>query len=292
VLLMRRAGPALVLVCALAGAAAAPAVQARLRVNGSTTVNPVVSEAAAILRSEAGLEIEVDTVGGSSGGIAALADGRADVGMSSRPLTGRDTERFPGVDFRAVRIGVDAVALVVSLDVWESGLRCLGRGQVRALYESEVSNWSAVGGPDQRVAFFNKEPGRGTWEVFARWLYGSSERAPLVNLPEVGSNEEGRSKVASTRGAITVLSAAWADGERTFALGICDGEGGEVPPTAEAIAAGRYPLARPLFVVTEGAPQGAAKQLVDFILGARGQALVSRHGYLPVGQGAQGSAAP
>ncbi len=260
--------------------------------NGSTTVNPVVSEAAAILRSEAGLAIEVDTVGGSSGGIAALADGRAELGMSSRPLTERDAERFPGVDFRAVRIGVDAVALVVSRDIWESGLRCLGREQVRALYESEVSNWSALGGPDRRVAFFNKEPGRGTWEVFANWLYGTSERAPLVSLPEVGSNEEGRSKVASTRGAITVLSAAWADGARTFALGICDGEDGAVQPSTDAIASGAYPLARPLFVITEGPPRGAAKQLVDFILGERGQALVSRHGFLPVGQGAQGSTAP
>ncbi len=270
----------------------APAAEAKLRINGSTTVNPVVSEAAAILRSEAGLEIEVDTAGGSSGGIAALADGRADVGMSSRPLTERDAERFPGVDFRAVRIGVDAVALVVSRDVWESGLRCLGRDQVRALYEGRISRWSALGGPDRRVAFFNKEPGRGTWEVFAHWLYGGSDEAPLVSLPEVGSNEEGRSKVASTRGAITVLSAAWADGERTFALGICDGVGGEVRPTPEAIAVGRYPLARPLFIVTDGPPTGAAKELVDFILGARGQALVSRHGYLPIDAGALSSSAP
>ncbi|NNL67375.1 MAG: phosphate ABC transporter substrate-binding protein [Myxococcales bacterium] len=289
---MGRAARALALFWALGGLAAAPAAHAKLRVNGSTTVNPVVSEAAAILRSEAGLEIEVDTVGGSSGGIAALADGRAEVGMSSRPLTERDAERFPGIDFHAVRVGVDAVALVVSRDVWESGVRCLGREQVRALYEGEIANWSALGGPDRRVAFFNKEPGRGTWEVFVQWLYGASERAPLVSLPEVGSNEEGRSKVASTRGAITVLSAAWADGERTFALGVCDAEGDEVRPTEAAIAAGRYPLARPLFIITDGAPQGAAKRLVDFILGARGQALVARHGYLPVGEGAQGVAAP
>ena len=63
-------------------------------------------------------------------------------------------------------------------------------------------------------------------------------------------------------------------------------------PYAEAIAAGRYPLARPLYVVTNGPPRGAAKELVDFILGARGQALLSRHGYVPIDRGAQGSGAP
>jgi phosphate transport system substrate-binding protein len=267
---------------ALAGLAAVAvgAADAALRVNGSTTVNPVVSEAAAVLRAEQGLEIQVDTAGGSAGGIAALADDRADVAMASRPLVAGDFERFPGVDFHATRIGTDAVALVVSRDVWQGGVRCLGRRQVRGLYEGTIGNWRQVGGPDRRVVFFDKEPGRGTWEVFAAWLYGTADAAPLVSLPTVGSNEEGRSKVASTRGAITQLSAAWADGERTFSLGICDG-GAIRRPTAAAIEAGDYPLARPLLVITRGAPHGAARQLIDFILGGRGQALVERHGYYP-----------
>lgn len=45
--------------------AAAPAP---LRVNGSTTINPVVVEASEILRKERGLVIQVDTQGGSWGG--------------------------------------------------------------------------------------------------------------------------------------------------------------------------------------------------------------------------------
>lgn len=41
-----------------------------VRVNGSTTVNPVVVEAAEALRAGRGMTIHVDTQGGSSGGIA------------------------------------------------------------------------------------------------------------------------------------------------------------------------------------------------------------------------------
>lgn len=185
------------------------------------------------------------------------------------------------MDFRSFKIGSDALALVVSSDVHASGLRCLGREQVRALYEGTVGNWREVGGPDQRVVFFNKEPGRGTWEVFATWLYGSVAKAPLVSLPEVGSNEEGRSKVGSTRGAITQLSAAWADGVRTFAVPICTARGA-VGPTASNVEAGDYPLVRPLFVITDGEPTGAARRLIDLVLGERGQLLVERHGYLPL----------
>lgn len=260
-------------------AAAAPA-SAALRISGSTTVNPVVSEAAAILRAEGGLEIIIDTAGGSSGGIAALGDGRADMAMSSRPLNADDSKRYPGVSFHPVRIGTDALALVVSRDVWQGGVRCLTSQQVADLYEGRIANWAALGGPDQRVVFFNKEPGRGTWEVFANWLYGSAAQAPLVSLPEVGSNEEGRSKVASTRGAITQLSAAWADGESSFSVAICDAAGEASAPTSERIMDGRYPLARPLYVITRGAPQGAASELIDFVLGPRGRVLLERYGYL------------
>lgn len=264
----------------LAAAMVRPALAAEaLRVNGSTTVNPVVAEAAEILRAEAGMAIVVDTQGGSSGGIAALADGRAEVAMSSRPVSEDDRRKFPGVDFRSHPIGTDAVALVVSRDVWEGGVKALSREEMQGIYAGRIGNWRQLGGPDRRIAFFNKEPGRGTWEVFAHWLYGDPHQAPLVSFPEVGANEEARTKVASTRGALSPLSAAWADGERVFALGVRRGEE-VVTATPEALAAGVYPISRPLLLVTDGEPRGAARRLLAFLRSPRGQELVRRHGYL------------
>lgn len=266
----------------LAGLLTPAASEARLRVSGSTTVNPVVVDAAAVLRRERSLEIVIDTLGGSSGGIAALGDGRAEVAMASRDLNDADRTRYPNVAFHGTVIGVDALGLVVSRDVWEGGVRSLSRDEVRALYEGRIANWRELGGPDRRVVFFNKEPGRGTWEVFAEWAYGDAAKAPLVSLPEVGANEEARNKVSTTRGAITQLSAAWADGESTFAVAI-ETEGGDpVQPEAAAVTAGRYPLGRQLFLFTDGPPAGEAKVLIDFLLSPTGQELLGRHGYLPV----------
>jgi phosphate transport system substrate-binding protein len=253
-----------------------------LRVNGSTTVNPVVAEAAEALRAERGMTIHVDTQGGSSGGIAALGDGRAEVAMISRPLEPEDRTRYPRIRFQPVQIGSDAVALVVSRDVWEGGVRALSKEQVRGLYEGRVKSWKELGGPDRRIVFFNKEPGRGTWEVFAHWLYGDPKKAPLVSWPEVGANEEARNKVASTPGAISQLSSAWADGRQVFALGVRVDGGRTVRPDLAAVRDGSYPLARQLFVVTDGPAQGESKVLIDFLLGPRGQALVKKHGYLPL----------
>jgi len=145
-----------------------------LKINGSTTVNLPVAEAAEILRSERGMSIQLDTQGGSSGGISMLGDGLVQIGMSSKPVGDEDRAKYRKVAFSATQIGEDAVAMVVSRDVWESGVHALTKEEIAGIYEGRITNWREVGGSDRRVVFFNKEPGRGTWEVFVHWLYGNA----------------------------------------------------------------------------------------------------------------------
>jgi phosphate transport system substrate-binding protein len=255
-----------------------------LKINGSTTVNLPVAEAAEILRAEKGMDIQVDTQGGSSGGIAMLGDGQVQIGMASKPVSDDDRAKYPKVQFNPVHIGEDAVAMIVSKDVWDSGVHALSKAQVKDIYEGKVKNWKDVGGSDARIAFFNKEPGRGTWEVFAHWVYGDPKLAPAVSFPEVGGNEETRNKVASTRGAMSPLSSSWADGKTVFALGIKGDDGKIIEPTFANIATHKYPMSRPLFLITNGQPTGNAKTFADFLLSDRGQALVRKHGYLSLDQ--------
>ena len=252
-----------------------------LKINGSTTVNLPAAEAAEILRVEQKMDIQIDTQGGSSGGISMLGDGLIQIGMASKPVSDDDRAKFPKVKFDEIHVGQDAVAIIVSKDVWDSGVHALTKQQIREIYESKITNWKDVGAKKSiRIAFFNKEPGRGTWEVFAHWVYGDPKKAPQVSFPEVGGNEETRNKVSSTRGALSQLSSSWADGKKVFALGIKGDDGKVVDPTNENIANKSYPLSRPLFLLTNGEPTGAAKTFVDFMLGDRGQELVKKHGYM------------
>ena len=251
-----------------------------LKINGSTTVNLPAAEAAEILRAEKGMQIQVDTQGGSSGGISALGDGLVQIGMSSKPVAAEDRTKYPKVQFKEIHIGEDAVAMIVSADVWEGGVKALTRQQIADIYERKITNWKDVGGADQRIVFFNKEPGRGTWEVFAKWVYGDPKKAPQVSFPEVGGNEETRNKVGSTRGAMSQLSSSWADAKKVYALGIKGDDGAVVESSAANIANHKYPMSRPLFLLTNGEPQGDAKTYVDFLLSTRGQEIVKKHGYL------------
>ena len=253
-----------------------------LKINGSTTVNLVAAEAAENLRTEQKLNIQIDTQGGSSGGISSLGDGLAQIGMISKPLSGEDRAKYPKCDFKVVEIGADAVALIVSKDVWDGGVKALSKQQVRDIYESRITNWKDVGGKDQRIAFFNKEPGRGTWEVFANWAYGDHKKAPEASFPEVGGNEETRSKVAGTRGALSQLSSSWADRKTVFALALLNDAGEPIQPTSANVANHSYPMSRPLSLITNGDPAGDVKTFVDYMLGEKGQALMTKNGYLPL----------
>jgi phosphate transport system substrate-binding protein len=255
-----------------------------LKINGSTTVNLPVAEAAENLRAEKKMQIQVDTQGGSSGGISMLGDGQVQIGMSSKHLGAADQAKFPKVQFKEIHIGEDAVAMIVSKDVWDGGVKAVTKQQLADIYEGRIKNWKDVGGPNQRIAFFNKEPGRGTWEVFVHWVYGDAKRAPQVSLPEVGGNEETRNKVASTRGGLSQLSSSWADGKKVFALGIKSDGGEIITPANENIASRKYPMSRPLFLLTDGEPKGDVKVFVDYMLSPAGQALVRKHGYLSLDQ--------
>lgn len=255
-----------------------------LKINGSTTVNLPVAEAAEILRVERKMNIQVDTQGGSAGGISMLGEGLVQIGMISKHVSDDDRAKYPQVAFQEIQIGEDAVGVIVSRDVWEGGVKVLSKQQLRDIYEGKIKNWKQIGGPDRRIVFFNKEPGRGTWEVFTHWIYGDSKKAPPVSYPEVGGNEETRNKVASTRGSMSQLSSSWVDHKTIFALSIKSDAGEPVAPTVENIAKRKYPLSRPLFVLTAGNPAGPAKILIDFLLSPRGQALVRKHGYLSLDQ--------
>jgi phosphate transport system substrate-binding protein len=269
---------------ALAGFPLFTASADTLKINGSTTVNLPAAEAAEILRVEKKMDIQIDTQGGSAGGISMLGEDLVQIGMISKHVSDDDRAKFPKVAFREIHVGEDAVALIVSKDVWDGGVKAITKQQAADIYEGRIKNWKELGGPDKRIAFFNKEPGRGTWEVFVHWVYGSAKKAPQVSFPEVGGNEETRNKVASTKGALSQLSSSWADGKTVFALAIKSESGEEIHPTNENIAAHKYPLSRPLFLLTNGEPTGDAKTYVDFVLSERGQDLVEKHGYLKLSE--------
>ncbi|NUV98715.1 phosphate ABC transporter substrate-binding protein [Streptomyces sp. CAI 127] len=273
------ASTSLLLCAALTGCAgSAKSGTDAIQASGSTTVAPVASDAAEALKAK-GLNITVATQGGSAGGISQLGTGQINIALSSKPLSEEDRKTYPDTDFVTTQIGADAVGVIITKEVADGGVKGLTKAQVAGLFEGKITNWKEVGGPDLQVFVYDKEPGRGTREVLDKFIYGNGEPpAPpkSANYAIVGGNLETRNKLKSTRGSIAPLSTGFIDGHPELVSVPLEG----VAPTPANVASGKYPMTRPLYMITNGKPKDSVKQYIDYILSPEGQKLLPEHGYL------------
>ena len=51
-------------------------------------------------------------------------------------------------------------------------------------------------------------------------------------------------------------------------------------PSKETVLLNKYPIGRPLFMYTNGKPQGMVKEYLDFVKSSEGQKIVEQEGFL------------
>lgn len=253
----------------------------RITVVGSTTVLPIVTRAAEQFVKKKNGAVSITVNGGGSGvGIQSAGRGQADIGMASREITARERKRFKSVGLQTLAVGRDAVACVVSQEVYLAGVRALSKEQIGDIYLGKIKNWQAVGGPDRKIVVIDKERHRGTRHVFMKYLFDNENaRTPGTRLV-TGSNNEEQTKIAQSDSAIGMLSFAWMNGD-VAGVGIREGSK-VIEPTLENVRRNRFPIARDLILVFAGEPDGILKEFLDFIMSPDGQQAVAGSGYIPV----------
>jgi len=270
----------------LAGIAGFPAGNAnerpmRISVVGSTTVLPIATRAAEQFVAKKNGEVLITVNGGGSGvGIQSAGSGRADIGMASREITPRERKRFKNPGLWVLAIGRDAVACVVSSEVYSAGVQVLSKEQIGDIYLGKIKNWKEAGGPDREIVVIDKERHRGTRHVFMKYVFGNENtRTPGARLV-TGSNNEEQTKIAQSDSAIGMLSIAWMNDD-VVGVGIRDGDE-IIQPTLENVRGNRFPISRNLNLVIAGKPMGKVREFVDFILSPEGQKIVAESGYVPI----------
>lgn len=211
---------------------------------------------------------------GSSAGIEAVAEGRADIGNCSRELTEEERER--GIVEN--RVGLDGIAVCVDFG---NSVDSLTREQLVGIYTGEITGWEQVGGEDIPIVAVGREAGSGTRNAFEE-LLGVENRCTYAN--ELDSTGAVMARVAATPGAIGYVSfdAIWGGagqhGVKALAL---DG----VQPGAENVKSGAYPLFRPLSMVTKGEMRnqsGLVRAWFDYVYGEEGRNAVEKAGIIEI----------
>jgi phosphate transport system substrate-binding protein len=261
----------------LAFAAAAPADS--LRIAAPPALDAFLTEVVQVLRADPGMQIEASTDNSSSSAIAALGEKKADAAILTRALTGDDRAQYPEMILNPIPLGEQTIALAVPRAIWDGGTHSLTREQMKGIYESKITNWREVGGPNEKITFFNFQEKIGPWELLAQWLYEDVKKTPKGRFQTVETDAESLSALESTPGALVMISPLLVDGQRNFALEIKDANGKASAPTAKNVAAKTYPLTRPLVLVINDRPTLEIKTLVEFLTGPRAEALLKKYGF-------------
>lgn len=261
--------------CALALAACSKGGETsqKLVVTGASTIAPLMSEIGKRFEEKhPGVRVDVQT-GGSSRGVNDARQGLNDIGMVSR-LANEDEK-----DLVFIPIAVNGVAMIVHSS---NTVQELSPDQVRAIYRDQINNWSEVGGPDLPITVVHKAEGRSTLELFLKFF--KLEPAEIKAEVIVGDNAQDIKSVATDPSAIGYVSVGTAEFEmkRGTTLKALPLEG--VPPTTEAVREGKFPLSRPLQLVTAKPAEGLVKELIEFAASPDVRDLVEGQFFVPLAE--------
>ena len=271
---------ALLLLCgmgtALAAAPAAPldafkGQKGVIDIAGGTAHIPVMKEAARQIM-EANPAVRITVAGGGSGvGVQKVGEGIVQIGNTGRALKPAEVEKYGLVSFP---FAIDGVAVAVNPANKVEGLT---KAQIKNIFSGKIANWKEVGGADGKIVVISRDTSSGTFECWQELIMKEDRVSPAALMQ--ASNGAVVQAVSKNKNALGYVGLGYLD-KSTKGLKVND-----MTASAQTALSKQWPIARELFVFTNGAPAGGAKAFVDYLLDpGKGQKNVLEVGYVPLGK--------
>ena len=251
-----------------------------------TLVN--VAQAWAEAYSKKDAEVAIAVSGGGSGtGIAAMINGTVDIANASRKMKKKelDLARQRGQVPVEHIVGYDALAVYLHPD---NPAKSLSISQLAKIYGrgKEYENWSDLGlevpgCKNNAIVVVSRQNNSGTYVYFKKAVLGKKGKYRQGTLDMHGSKDV-VDLVEKTPCAIGYSGLAYATDHVKMACISSAGGGSCISPSMETAADRSYPIARPLFMYTNGEPEGEIGNYLDWILSTEGQCIILGKGYAPV----------
>ena len=281
---------------ALPGYAAVSGVSGNLSSVGSDTLNNLMTLwAETFNKYYPNVKIQIEGKGSSTAPPALIA-GTAQLGPMSREMKGTEIDQFEkkfGYKPVAIRVAVDALAVFVNKD---NPLKCLSFEQVdaafsksrRAGYKEDIKTWGQLGltgdWAARPISLFGRNSASGTYGFFKEHTLKNGDfkdqvkeqpgSAAVVQGITVDRYAMGYSGIGYTTAGVRAVPLS----EKTG--GAC------VEATADNAYAGKYPLARFLYVYINRAPgkpvDPLSREFVKVMTSKPGQEVVIKDGFFPI----------
>jgi phosphate transport system substrate-binding protein len=278
--------PALLL--AAPGAGARPAEDLSLRIGGSTTLLPMVANAASTFMEKHETWNKVDaslpeqpvivyvTGGGSSFGVKSAIDGTVHIGMASRDL--KDKEKSKLGEHRTHLVGKDCVAIAVNRDnPLAKAKKDFTVAEAAKLFAGDYATYKDLDPslPAEEIVLLVRDAGAGSAEILQKEVLKDRTVSPkALQMPSQGALLK---KLESNARAVAYMSSGLVNESDALVAFSLEG----VAPTNANVIAGKYLLSRPLLLVVKGEPDLRARKFIEFVLGPEGQRMVRDAGYVP-----------
>lgn len=231
-------------------------------------------------------EVRISVTGGGSGtGIASLMNGTVSIANASRAIKNeeRETAQKSGIEPVEFVVARDAIAVIVHP---ENPINQLTLQQVSDIYSGKISNWAEIGGENRPIVRLSRETNSGTHVYFLETVLrlGEKDNKTLFSMDTLllPSSEGITAEVRDNPNAIGYDGLGYIVPEVKMIAVAKDIGSGYIIPSAETVNDGTYPIARDLYMYTNGQPEGELEIYLDWIIAPAAQEIVTALGFVPV----------
>lgn len=284
---MNRALSYLTIIAAAVAFSASGEARTLIQNKGSDTlVNVAQAWAEAYRKIDADVAVAVSG-GGSGTGIAALINGTVGIANASRAMKDKEIELAKSKGQNPIQhiVGYDALAVYLHKD---NPAKSMTLPQLAEIYgeEGKTENWSEIGlevpgCKGQEMVLVSRQNNSGTYAYFRKAVLGK-KRDYKMGTRDMHGSKDVVDLVENTPCAIGYSGLAYATDHVKLACISKDETSECVNPSVATASDGSYPIARPLFMYTNGEPEGKVKEYLDWIMSDAGQCIILDKGYAPV----------
>ena len=231
-------------------------------------------------------DVRISVTGGGSGtGIAALINGTVGIANASRQIKQEeiDQAKSNGIDPLEHIIARDAIAVILNP---QNPVNQLTLQEISDIYSGKITNWREVGGDDRPIVRLSRETNSGTHVYFLETVLrlGSKENKTLFSTDTLllPSSEGIIAEVRQNPNAIGYDGLGYVPKDLKMIAIAREPGGTYVLPSIATVNDKTYPIARDLYMYTNGAPEGILKEYLDWILSPEAQLIVAELGFVPV----------
>jgi phosphate transport system substrate-binding protein len=251
-----------------------------------TLVNVAQAWAEAYQKVDSSVAVAVSG-GGSGTGIAALLNGTVDIANASRQIKSKEMEMATKNGIKPVEhiVGYDALAVFLHADNPANTMAIEQLGEIYGRGGSATS-WTDLGievpgCKNQQIVVVSRQNNSGTYAYFKSAVLGKKGKFRQGTLDMHGSKDV-VDLVEKTPCAIGYSGLAYATDHVKL---VCIAESDPtqcVSPSPATASDNSYPIARPLFMYTNGEPQDHLKTYLDWVMSDEGQCIIQEKGYAPL----------